>query len=89
MSLMWMPAHTTVPPLRPPERGGNQRPTGAKIKPRPTARAGSLGIAGPCRAELAGECLHAFVAGAGESVHVAGPARRASWATMCAAAPNP
>ena len=68
---MWMPAHTTLPPLATARSAaGTSSPAGAKI----SARVQLLGrraerVAGPLGAERAGERLRLGVVGAGEGEH--------------------
>ena len=70
MSLMWMPAQTTEPPLTSTRRAaGTSAPTGAKRIAASSVSGGRLiGAAGPDGPELAREGLGLAVAGASESV---------------------
>ena len=91
MSLMWIPPHTTMPPLRTARSAaGTSAPTGAKMI---AASSGCGGASSEppahAAAERAGEPLAVDVAGPGEGDDVAGPSCTATWATMCAAAPKP
>ena len=71
MSLMWMPAQTTVPPgASPPARPGTSAPTGAKMSAASSGAGRRLvAAAGPCDAELARERLRGGVARAREREH--------------------
>ncbi len=61
---MWMPAHTTVPPLATARSAaGTSSPAGAKISAASSGCGGALvARAGPAGAELAGEGLACAVA---------------------------
>ena len=60
---MWIPAHTTLPPLATrPRESGTSSPTGAKTMAASSSSGGALGAARPLGAELAREALRRLVA---------------------------
>ena len=91
MSLIWMPPHTTVPPLRvAASAAGTSAPTGREDQRRVELLGRALvRAAGPYRAEAAREILRRRCRPARVKAKTSRPWWRATCATMCAAAPKP
>ena len=91
MSLMWMPPQTTMPPLRHrPQRGGHEL-AGRREDERGVELLGRRAerVARPLGAQLEREGLRGRRRPRAVKANTRRPWWRATWQTMCAAAPKP
>ena len=91
MSLMWMPAQTTMPPRSQRAQRGRDELAGRGEDDRRVERLGPGSSASPAQvaAELERERLRRASSPARVNAKTARPCESATCATMCAAAPKP